>query len=54
MVVSACLRVRCGAVLNVLWNADAEEEPTVTPECAQRGVRAAVEAVKLLIQQDQK
>ncbi len=54
MVVSACLRVRCGAVLNVLWNADAEEEPTVTPECAQRGVRAAVEAAKLLIQQDQK
>ncbi|MGN1030832.1 MAG: uridine phosphorylase [Butyricicoccaceae bacterium] len=54
MVVSACLRVRFGAVLNVLWNADAEEEPTVTPECAQRGVNAAVEAIRLLIRGDQK
>lgn len=54
MIVSACLRVRCGAVLNVLWNADAEEEPTVTPECAQRGVTAAIEAVKRLIEQDRR
>lgn len=47
--VAAVLGVRCGGVLNVLWNADVEEKPVVTPESSQRGILAAIEAIRLLI-----
>ncbi len=45
-------QARCGAVLNVLWNADNDEVPTVTPESADRGILTAVEAIKILIEED--
>ena len=45
-------KVRCGAVLNVLWNADNDETPEVTAESADRGIATAVEAIKILIQED--
>lgn len=51
-VVGAVNRARCGAVLNVLWNADVDTELNDDPEMAERGVRAAVEAMKILIGRD--
>lgn len=50
-VAGVCLHVRCGAVLNVLWN-DETEAPAVPEGAAQRGIRAAVEAVRTLIRED--
>lgn len=50
-VAGACLHVRCGAVLNVLWN-DESEAPAVPEDAALRGIRAAVEAIRILIEQD--
>lgn len=52
-VAGACLHVRCGTVLNVLWN-DESEAPTVPEGAAQRGIHAAVEAVRRLIRADRK
>ena len=49
LIVSAVLGVRCGAVLNVLWNADNDAADTIPPDATERGVRAAVEALRLLI-----
>ncbi|WP_283672990.1 uridine phosphorylase [Butyricicoccus sp. Marseille-Q5471] len=46
------LHVRCGAVLNVLWNADNDEAPSIPPDAAERGVRTAVEALRILIRED--
>ena len=46
------LHVRCGAVLNVLWNADNDDAPAIPPDATERGVRAAVEAIRILIQKD--
>lgn len=52
MIVSTVLGVRCGAVLNVLWNADNDTADTIAPDAAERGVQIAVEALKILIQCD--
>ena len=49
----AVLHVRCGAILNVLWNDDSEQ-PDVTEGAAERGIRAAVTAIRRLIQMDKK
>ncbi|MCD8355398.1 MAG: nucleoside phosphorylase [Clostridia bacterium] len=49
----ATLHVRCGTVLNVLWNDDSEE-PDVPEHAAEHGIRAAVKAIETLIQQDRK
>lgn len=51
-VVGAVRRVRCGAVLNVLWNASTDKTMDASPEMAERGVQTAIEALKLLIAQD--
>lgn len=48
----AVLHVRCGAILNVLWNDDSEQ-PDVPEDAAERGIHAAVEAIRRLIQMDQ-
>lgn len=50
-VASAVLHVRCGSVLNVLWN-DENEPPAVGKDAAMRGVRTAVGALRRLIAQD--
>ena len=50
--VSAVLKVRCGAVLNVLWNADNDKADTIPEDATERGVKTAVEALKLLIERD--
>lgn len=50
-VASACLHVRCGAVLNVLWN-DENEPPAIAQDAAQRGIHAAIQAMHQLIQSD--
>ena len=52
LIVSAVLGVRCGAVLNVLWNAYNDASDTIPPDATERGVRAAVEALRLLIARD--
>lgn len=52
-VAGAVLHVRCGAVLNVLWNDD-NEQPDVPPDAAERGIRAALYAMKRLIADDRK
>ena len=51
-VASAYLHVRCGTVLNVLWN-DENEAPAVGKNAAQRGIETAVGALQRLIAQDQ-
>ena len=51
-IVGAVLGVRCGAVLNVIWNADNDAADTIPPDATERGVRAAVEALRLLIARD--
>ena len=51
-IVGATLGVRCGAVLNVLWNADNDTANTIAPDAAERGVATAVEALRLLIARD--
>ncbi len=50
-VAAAVLHVRCGSVLNVLWN-DETEAPAVGENAAQRGVETAVKALRELIVQD--
>ena len=52
MIVAQVLHVRCGAVLSVLWNADNDDAPAIPPDAAERGVRAAVEAIRILIRED--
>ena len=39
MIVAQVLHVRCGAVLNVLWNADNDDAPAIPPDAAERGVK---------------
>lgn len=51
-VVSSVLHVRCGAVLNVLWNADDDDAPSVGHDAAQRGIQTAVAALRHLIASD--
>ena len=46
--------VECGAVLNVLWNADNDDAPAIPPDATERGVKAAVEAIRVLIREDSK
>lgn len=53
-IVSSVLGVRCGAVLNVLWNADNDDAPCLPPDAAERGIRTAIEALRILIREDQK
>jgi len=36
----------------VLWNADNDDAPAIPPDATERGVRAAVEAIRILIQKD--
>ena len=50
-VAGACLHVRCGAIVNVLWN-DENEAPAVPENAAMRGIHAAIEAIRRLIVQD--
>ncbi len=50
-VAAAVLHVRCGSVLNVLWN-DENEPPAVGKDAAMRGVYTAVGALRRLIAQD--
>lgn len=50
-VASAYLHVRCGSVLNVLWN-DESEAPAVGKDAAMKGVHAAVGALRRLIISD--
>ena len=50
-VASAYLHVRCGTVLNVLWN-DENEAPAVGKKDAQRGIETAVGALRRLIARD--
>lgn len=49
----AALRVRVGTILNVLWNDD-NEQPDVPEGATTRGIRAAVSALCILIEQDKK
>ncbi|MDO4287147.1 MAG: nucleoside phosphorylase [Eubacteriales bacterium] len=49
----AVLHVRCGAVLNVLWNDD-NEQPDVPENAAERGICAAIKAMETLIEQDKR
>lgn len=51
-IASQVLHVRCGAVLNVLWNADNDDAPNIPPDASERGVRTAVEALRILIAED--
>lgn len=53
-VVSSVLKVRCGAVLNVLWNADNDETNTISKDAEQRGVKTAIKALEFLIERDLK
>ena len=53
-IVAQVLHVRCGAVLNVLWNADNDDAPAIPPDATERGVKAAVEAIRVLIREDSK
>lgn len=53
-VVGAVHHVRCGAVLNVIWNAETDDTKDIAPDATERGVRTAVEAIRLLIARDQK
>lgn len=48
--VAQTLHVRCGAVLNVLWNADNDEAPCLPPDAAERGIRTAIAALKIMIE----
>ena len=47
-IAGACLHVRCGAIVNVLWN-DENEAPAVPEHAAMRGIHAAIEAIRRLI-----
>ena len=51
-VVGAVHHVRCGGVLNVLWNADSDDTLNAAPEMAERGIKTAIEALKILIARD--
>lgn len=51
-VVGAVRHARCGGVLNVLWNADTDDTLDASPEMAERGVRTAIEALRILIARD--
>ena len=53
-IVSAVLGVRAGCVLNVCWNQERKRQGLSNPEChdTTNAVKAAVEATRLLIQQE--
>lgn len=51
-IVGAVLGVRCGAVLNVLWNADNDTADTIEAGASERGILTAIEALRLLIARD--
>lgn len=52
--VAASLGVRCGAVLNVVWNQERKAAGLFEPDDmdTERGIRVAVEAIRLLISQE--
>lgn len=54
MIVSSVLRVRCGAVLTVLWNADNDTADHIPEGASERSVKTAVEALRILIKEDNK
>lgn len=51
-IVAQTLHVRCGAVLGVLWNADNDNAPSIPPDASARGVKTAIEALRILIRED--
>ena len=55
-IVSSVLGARAGCVLNVCWNQERRAKGLSDPQChdTTMAVRAAVEAVRILIRQDQK
>lgn len=52
--VSAALGVRCGAVMNVVWNQERKAAELFEEDChdTERGIRAAIEAIRRLIGSD--
>ncbi len=48
-VVGATLGVRCGAVLNVLWNADNDAADTIAPDAAARALTSEMETAALFV-----
>lgn len=54
MIVSSVLRVRCGAVLSVLWNADNDTADHIPADASERSVKTAIEALRILIKEDKK
>ena len=53
--VAAALGVRCGTVLNVIWNQERKAAGLDDPDDfeTERGIKAAIEAVKLLIAEEE-
>lgn len=53
--VAAALNVRCGSVFSVVWNQERKQLGILEPDCHDtvRAVETAVEAVKLLIEEDE-
>lgn len=49
-------RIRCGAVLTALWNAERSKQglPDTMTNDSTRGIKCAIRAIELLIQQDSK
>lgn len=49
-------KVRCGAVLTALWNAERSKRnmPDIITDDSSRGIKCAVEAIKILIENDRK
>ena len=52
--VAAALGVRCGAVMNVIWNQERKAAGFTEPDCfdTERGIRAAILALRTLIAKD--
>ena len=52
--VASSLGVRCGAVFHVIWNQEREKEglPSKVDENTENAIITAVDAVKILIEQD--
>ena len=53
-IVSSMLRARSGCVLNVVWNQERAAAGKIDPvnHSTELGIQAAVEAVRILIEQD--
>lgn len=53
-VISSALHVRCGAVLNVIWNAETDDTKSIAPDATEHGIHTAIEAIRLLISRTNK